>query len=118
MTHLSVLESLHVVEQLWGQADVEVLPDALDHLHGDTPLSCGHLLSLEMVEVLLYDVVNSNLRWQLEQMLLMDNNVPVIDQHILELLGDVDTIFVVNLIVWRKKNQSAKMKNCLKIILT
>ena len=82
MTHLSVLETLHVVEQLWGQADIEVLPDPLDDLHGDTPLSCGHLLSLEMVEVLLYDVVNSNLGRQLEQMLLMDYQVPVIDQHI------------------------------------
>ena len=101
MTHLSVLEPLHVVEQLWGQAHVEVLPDTLDDLHGDTPLSCGHLLSLEMVEVLLDDVVNSNLGWQLEQMLLMDHKVPVIDQHIFELLRDVDTIFVVNLIIWK-----------------
>ena len=82
MTHLSVLDSLHVVEELGSQADIKVLPDALDDLHGDTPLSCGHLLSLEMVEVLLYDVVNSNLGRQLEQMLLMDYQVPVIDQHI------------------------------------
>ena len=103
MTHLSVLGSLHVVEELRSQADIEVLPDALDDLHGDTSLSCGHLLSLEMVEVLLYDVVHSDLGWQLEQMLLMDYKIPVIDQHILQLLRDVDTIFVVNLIVWRKK---------------
>ena len=106
MTHLSVLGSLHVVEELRSQADIEVLPDALDDLHGDTSLSCGHLLSLEMVEVLLYDVVHSDLGWQLEQMLLMDYKVPVIDQHILQLLRDVDTIFVVNLIVWRNKTIS------------
>ena len=106
MTHLSVLGSLHVVEELRSQADIEVLPDALDDLHGDTSLSCGHLLSLEMVEVLLYDVVHSDLGWQLEQMLLMDYKIPVIDQHILELLRDVDTIFVVNLIVWRNKTIS------------
>ena len=82
VTHLSVLLSLHVVEELWSQTDIEVLPDPLDDLHGDAPLSCCHLLSLEMVEVLLYDVVNSNLGRQLEQMLLMDYQVPVIDQHI------------------------------------
>ena len=102
LTHLSVLDSLHVVKELGSQAHIEVLPDALDDLHGDTSLSCGHLLSLEMVEVLLYDVVHSDLGWQLEQMLLMDYKVPVIDQHILQLLRDVDTIFVVNLIVWKK----------------
>ena len=106
MTHLSVLGSLHVVEELRSQADIEVLPDALDDLHGDTSLSCGHLLSLEMVEVLLYDVVHSDLGWQLEQMLLMDYKIPVIDQHILQLLRDVDTIFAVNLIVWRNKTIS------------
>ena len=106
MTHLSVLHSLHVVEQLGSQTGIEVLPDPLDDLHGDAPLSCGHLLSLEMGEVLLDDVVNSNLGWQLEQMLLMDHKVPVIDQHIFELLGDVDTIFVVNLIIWKIKTIS------------
>ena len=106
MTHLSVLQALHVVEQLGSQTGIEVLPDPLDDLHGDAPLSCGHLLSLEMVEVLLYDVVNSNLGRQLEQMLLMDYQVPVIDQHIFELLRDVDTIFVVNLIIWKIKTVS------------
>ena len=106
MTHLSVLHSLHVVEQLGSKAGIEVLPDPLDDLHGDAPLSCGHLLSLEMGEVLLDDVVNSDLGWQLEQMLLMDHKVPVIDQHIFELLGDVDTIFVVNLIIWKIKTIS------------
>ena len=99
VTHLSVLQPLHVVEELGSQTDIEVLPDALDDLHGDTPFSCGHLLSLEMVEVLLYDVVNSNLGRQLEQMLLMDYKVPIIDQNIFQLLRDVDTIFVVNFIV-------------------
>ena len=102
LTHLSVLDSLHVVKELGSQAHIEVLPDALYDLHGDTPLSCGHLLSLEMVEVLLDDVVHRNLSWQLEQMLLVDDQVPVIDQHILQLFRDVDTIFIVNLIVWKK----------------
>ena len=102
LTHLSVLDSLHVVKELGSQAHIEVLPDALDDLHGDAPLPCGHLLSLEMVEVLLDDVVHRNLSWQLEQMLLVDDQVPVIDQHILQLFRDVDTIFVVNLIVWKK----------------
>ena len=102
MTHLSVLQALHVIEQLGSQTGIEVLPDPLDDLHGDAPLPCGHLLSLEMVEVLLDDVVHRNLSWQLEQMLLVDDQVPVIDQYILQLFRDVDTIFVVNLIVWKK----------------
>lgn len=99
LAHLSVLESLHVVKELRSQADIEVLPDTLDDLHGDTPLSCGHLLSLKMVEILLDDVVNCNLGRQLEQMLLMDYDVPVVDQDILQLLRDVDAIFIVNLII-------------------
>ena len=99
VTHLSVLQSLHVVEQLGGKTGIEVLPDPLDDLHGDAPLSCGHLLSLEMVEILLDDVVNCNLGRQLEQMLLMDYDVPVVDQDILQLLRDVDAIFIVNFII-------------------
>ena len=99
VTHLSVLLSLHVVEELWSQTNIEVFPDPLDDLHGDAPLSCGHLLSLEMVEILLDDVINGDLGWKFEQLFLMDHQVPVVHQDVLQLLRNINAILVINFVV-------------------
>ena len=99
LTLLFVLEFLPSVQQLRTKTSIEVLPDASDDLHGNTPLPCRHLLPLQMVEILLNDVINWDLGWELEQLLLMDHQVPVIHQNILQLLGNINAILVVDFVV-------------------
>ena len=80
-TDLFVLQFLHIVEELRSKTYVEVLPHAPDDLLSDAPLGGAHLLLLapEVVLVLLQDVAHCHLGWQLEQLLLVNYEVPVID---------------------------------------
>ena len=87
-TDLFVLKFLHIVEELRPKTDVEVLANTPDNLLSDAPLGGAHLLLLapEVVLVLLQDVAHRDLGRQLEQLLLMNNKIPVIHQDIFKLL--------------------------------
>ena len=85
---LFVLKFLHIVEELRPKTDVEVLPHTPDDLLSDAPLGGAHLLLLpsEVVLVLLQDVAHRHLGRQLEQLLLVNNKIPIIHQDIFKLL--------------------------------
>ena len=87
-TDLFVLKFFHIVEELRPKTDVKVLPHAPDNLLSDAPLGGAHLLLLapEVVLVLLQDVAHRHLGWQLEQLLLVNNKIPIIHQDIFKLL--------------------------------
>ena len=84
---LFVLKFLHIVEELRPKTDIEVLPHTPDDLLSDAPLGGAHLLLLapEVVLVLLQDVAHCHLGWQLEQLLLVNNKIPIIQQDIFQL---------------------------------
>ena len=85
---LFVLKFLHIVEELRPKADIEVFPHAPDDLLSNAPLGGAHLLLLapEVVLVLLQDVAHCHLGWQLEQLLLVNNKIPIIHQDVFKLL--------------------------------
>ena len=88
LLYLFVLQFLHIVEELRPKTDIEVLANAPDDLLSDAPLGGAHLLLLapEVVLVLLQDVAHRHLGRQLEQLLLVNNKIPVIHQDIFKLL--------------------------------